>query len=106
METVDDLTVTWMEGEDELVRELDKHVLTKGAWATVAFLYQDKDRKTGEFGPSKITVRRYKKMSGVYRQQSKFNISSIKQARELAALLERWANEATDDGNGGGGDEE
>ena len=93
METVDDLTVTYSEGEDELVREVDKHVLTKGAWATVAFLYQDKDRKTGEFGPTKITIRRYKKMGGVYRQQSKFNISSMKQARELSELFTRWATE-------------
>lgn len=50
-ETVDELTVTYQEGDVTTVKELDKVVLTKGAWATVMFRYQDLDRKTGEFGP-------------------------------------------------------
>ena len=55
-ETVDDLTVTYHEGELMTVKELDKVVLSKGAWATIMFRYQDLDRKTGEFGPDKYTM--------------------------------------------------
>jgi hypothetical protein len=58
-ETVDELTVEYHEGETMTVKELDKVILTKGAWATVMFRYQDLDRKTGEFGPDKYTIRRY-----------------------------------------------
>ena len=90
METVDELTVAYEENGEEVVKELDKHVLTKGAWATVAYVYQDRDRKTNDFGPPKITVRRYRKMKGVYRQQSKFNVSSMKQATELGELFAAW----------------
>ena len=96
METVEELTVAYAEDGEELVREVAKHVLTKGAWATVAYLYHDRDRKTGDFGPSKITVRRYRKMSGVYRQQSKFNVSSMKQAGELRDLFDRWVKESAE----------
>ena len=49
-ETVDELTVEYKEGDDITVKELDKVVLTKGAWATLIYRYQDLDRKTGEFG--------------------------------------------------------
>ena len=63
-ETVDELTVEYMEGEEMTVKELDKVVLTKGAWATLLYRYQDLDRKTGDFGPEKYTIRRYKKRNG------------------------------------------
>ncbi len=69
-ETVDELTVTYQEGDVTTVKELDKVVLTKGAWATVMFRYQDLDRKTGEFGPDKYTIRRYQKRNGEYGQRS------------------------------------
>jgi hypothetical protein len=48
------------------------------------------DKNTGEFGPEKVTIRRYKKVGGAYRAQSKFNISGEKQAKEVARVLESW----------------
>ena len=39
-ETVDELTVTYEDGGIETVKELDKKVLTKGAWATIMYRYQ------------------------------------------------------------------
>ncbi len=89
-ETVDDLTVTYHEGELMTVKELDKVVLTKGAWATVMFRYQDLDRKTGDFGPDKYTIRRYQKRNGEYGQRSKFNISSRDQAQQIVTALTGW----------------
>ena len=89
-ETVDDLTVTYHEGEMMTVKELDKVVLSKGAWATVMFRYQDLDRKTGEFGPDKYTIRRYQKRNGEYGQRSKFNISSRDQAQQIVTALTGW----------------
>ena len=89
-ETVDELTVEYHEGDTMTVKELDKVVLSKGAWATVLFRYQDLDRKTGEFGPDKYTIRRYQKRNGEYSQRSKFNISSRDQATQLIDALTRW----------------
>jgi hypothetical protein len=89
-ETVDELTVEYMEGEDMTVKELDKVVLTKGAWATLMYRYQDLDRKTGEFGPDKYTIRRYQKRNGEYSQRSKFNISSKDQATKIIEALSKW----------------
>ena len=92
-ETVDELTVEYMEGEEMTVKELDKVVLTKGAWATLMFRYQDLDHKTGEFGPDKYTIRRYQKRNGEYSQRSKFNISSKYQAKSVIDALTKWTNE-------------
>jgi muconolactone delta-isomerase len=92
-ETVDELTVEYFEGEQMTVKELDKVILTKGAWATVMFRYQDLDRKSGDFGADKYTIRRYQKRNGEYSQRSKFNISSRDQAEQIIAALTKWTNE-------------
>ncbi|MBN2231894.1 MAG: hypothetical protein JW781_03615 [Deltaproteobacteria bacterium] len=89
-EHVDDLTVAYEEDGIELVRELDKQVLSKGAWATVIYRYREWNPRTEDFGPEKYTIRRYQKRSGVYQQKSKFNISSRDQARAIIDALERW----------------
>jgi NAD(P)H-hydrate repair Nnr-like enzyme with NAD(P)H-hydrate dehydratase domain len=38
--TVDEITMNYEENGQQLVKELDKVVLTKGAWSTVMFKYQ------------------------------------------------------------------
>jgi hypothetical protein len=89
-ETVDDLTVTYEDGGIETIKELDKKVLTKGAWATVIYRYQDWNRTKEEYSPDKYTIRRYQKRDGAYQAKSKFNISSAKQAKEIIAALQEW----------------
>ena len=88
--TVDELTVTYEEDGIETVKELDKQVLTKGAWSTIIFRYQDWNRQKEEYGPDKYTIRRYQKRNGEYQQKSKFNISSKDQAEKIIAALESW----------------
>lgn len=89
-ETVEELTVSYEDGGIETVKELDKKVLSKGAWATVIYRYQDWDRSKEAYGPDKFTIRRYQKRNGEYQQKSKFNISSEKQAKELIDALQSW----------------
>lgn len=89
-ETVDELTIEYKEDETVIVKELAKEVLSKGAWATVMYKYQDLDRKTQEYGPAKVSIRRYKKVSGRFMPQSKFNISSEKQAKQIIETLNNW----------------
>ncbi len=92
-ETVEELTVTYEDGGIETVKELDKKVLTKGAWATVIYRYQDWNRTKEEYIADKFTIRRYQKRDGEYQQKSKFNISSEKQAKEIIVALESWLAE-------------
>ncbi len=89
-ENVDEITMNYEEGGELKVKELSKEVLTKGAWSTIMFLYQELDRKTSEYGPQKISIRRYKKSGGVYKQQSKFNIGSEKQAKQIVDIINKW----------------
>ena len=93
-ETVDELTVTYEEDGVEVVKELEKHVLTRGAWSTVMFLYQEWNAKDQEYGPPKVTVRRYQKRQGRFQQKSKFNISNGKQALKMVAVLQEWFPQA------------
>jgi hypothetical protein len=89
-ETVDDLTVTYVEDGVTRVKELDKIILTKGAWATLLFKYQDWSHKDQAYGPEKYTIRRYQKQRGQYFQKSKFNISSKEQAQKIIDALTKW----------------
>lgn len=91
--TVDELTINYTENGSLVVKELDKVILTKGAWSTVIFKYQDLDRKKDEYGPIKFTIRRYQKREGEYRPKSKFTVSSVDQARKVVEALQKWIDE-------------
>jgi hypothetical protein len=89
-EKAEDLTVNYSEAGQQLVEELDKQILSKGGWTTILFRYREWDPKKEAFGDDKFTIRRYQKRGGEYRQQSKFNISSRDQARQIIETLQRW----------------
>ncbi|MBF0278929.1 MAG: hypothetical protein HQM13_14100 [SAR324 cluster bacterium] len=89
-ETVDDLTIRYEENGVEVVKQLDKHVLSKGSWSTVMYLYQEWSPKNEEYGPEKVSVRRYQKRNDRFQQKSKFNISSAKQARQMVEVFQKW----------------
>ncbi len=89
-ESVDELSINYEEDGVLLCRQLDKHVLSRGAWATVMFLYQDLNRQSGEYGPEKVTIRRFQKRDGTYIPRSKFNISSLDQGRKIVSALRDW----------------
>lgn len=89
-ETVEDLTVAFSEDGQEVTKELDKVILSKGAWTTILFRYQDWDKAANDFGPVKFTIRRYQKRNNQYWQKSKFNISSEEQARKIVHTLGEW----------------
>jgi hypothetical protein len=88
--SIDELTVNYSEGDQLLVKELDKQVLSKGAWSTVVFRYQEWDAKKEVYGADKYTIRRYQKKDGEYKQRSKFNISSRDQAEKIILALQHW----------------
>lgn len=89
-ETVDDITIAFSENGTEVTKELDKQVLTKGAWTTIMFKYQDWDNAKSDFGPVKYSIRRYQKRNNQYWQKSKFNISSADQAQKIVDILNDW----------------
>lgn len=89
-ETIDDITIAYTENGTETTKELDKQVLTKGAWTTIMFKYQDWDNAKSEYGPVKYSIRRYQKRNNQYWQKSKFNISSTDQALKIIDILSTW----------------
>ena len=98
---VDELSINFQdENGVQLVRELDKEILTKGTWATLMFKYQDLDKASGDFKAPKYAVRRYQKRDGEYRVKSKFTISSAIQARKICEVLTRWTENETSTASG------
>ncbi len=91
--TPDELTINYSEGGVDIVKELDKRILSKGAWTTLIFRYQEWDNAKQAYGKDKYSIRRYQKRSGEYQQKSKFNISSPDQARQLIQALQDWVSE-------------
>lgn len=91
--TAEDLTINYEEEGLLLVKELDKVILSKGAWVTILFRYQNLNKSTGEYGNDMYTIRRYQKRQGNYIPKSKFNISSPQQAQKIIDALSRWTNE-------------
>ena len=90
---VEDLTVNYEEDGVQLVKELDKVILSKGAWTTILFRYQSLNRKSGEFGPDMYSIRRYQKRQGSYIPKSKFNISNSAQAEKISTALQKWVKQ-------------
>ena len=91
--TVEELTVEYEEDGKLLVKELDKAVLSKGAWSTVVFRFVQWEEKLGGYGPERYVIKRYRKIGGEYRSQSKFTISSADQAQKLIEILGAWIKE-------------
>lgn len=87
---VEDLTIHYEENGIDIVKELDKIVLSKGAWATLIFRYQQWEAAKESYSGDRFTIRRYRKMRGEYMQQSKFNISSVDQAQKIIDALNEW----------------
>ncbi len=93
--TIDEITMNYEDENGILrVKELEKQVLSKGAYSTIMFKYQDFVDANQDYGPEKFSIRRYRKLGGVFRQDSKFNISSVKQANLIIETLTRWVAES------------
>jgi len=90
-ETIEEITINYEEDGIQVVKELEKEVLSKGAWTTIIFRYQQWERAKEKYSDDKFTIRRYRKMKGSYTPQSKFNISSKDQGAKIATILKKWS---------------
>jgi hypothetical protein len=93
-QTINDLTIEYKEGDLISTKELDKVILTKGAWCTIIFRFQNWDARKQTYGPEQYTIRRYQKKADVYKQRSKFNISSQEQALKIIDALTQWTQKS------------
>mgnify|MGYP006306786089 CR=1 FL=1 len=87
---IDKITIEYEQDGQLLVKELDKEILSRGAWCTILFRYTQWDKKNSDFGPERFSIRRYRKINGEYMQQSKFTISSESQAQKIVDTLSGW----------------
>ncbi len=93
--TIEDISYERKDDEDLTLKQLEKEVLTKGAWATIVFKYQEIDQKTNDFGAEKAANVRYRKRKGYYTQQRAFAITNAVQAQKIVKILSGWFPEET-----------
>lgn len=91
--TAEELSVSFTEDGIETVKELDKKILSKGAWTTIVFRYQEWNANKQAYGEAKYSIRRYQKRNDQYWMKSKFNISSDEQAKKIIEVLSAWLDE-------------
>lgn len=91
--TVDDISINYEEDGILVLKETGKEILSKGAWTTILFRYQNWDKAKQEYGKEMFTIRRYQKRQGEYLPKSKFNISSREQAQRIITVLQGWLSE-------------
>lgn len=94
-ESIDDISISFYEDGVETVKELDKKILTRGAWTTILFRYQEWNNREQAYGPDKYSIRRYQKRNDQFWMKSKFNISNEEQARKIIETLTGWLSEST-----------
>jgi hypothetical protein len=92
--TPEELSIGYSEAGEEIVKELDKVILSRGAWTTILYRYQELERAKGTLSGDKYSIRRYQKRNGEYLPKSKFNISSKDQAKAIVQALSGWIEEA------------
>ncbi|MBT4485067.1 MAG: hypothetical protein HOC71_15490 [Candidatus Latescibacteria bacterium] len=91
---IDEITINYEDEGVLVIKEMDKVILSSGAWATIIFKYRQWERKNEDYGPDRFTIRRYRKINDEYRQQGKFNISSKDQAKKIIDALQKWLSES------------
>ncbi|HAF88041.1 MAG TPA: hypothetical protein DCG13_05690 [Legionellales bacterium] len=89
-ETIDSLTIAFTEDGVEKIKELGKEVLSKGAWTTIIFRYQEWNAAKQIYSAPKFAIRRYQKRNDQYWLKSKFAISSPDQAQKIIDILTKW----------------
>lgn len=96
-DAVDDISISYEEDGVLLVKELEKEILSKGAWTTIMFKFQEFDRQNKVYKAPKVSLRRYQKKDGNYIQRSKFNISSEKQAILISSKIAEWFADSSEE---------
>jgi hypothetical protein len=87
---IEEITINYEEDGILLCKELKKEILSRGAWTTIMFYYQEYDRANQNYKDPKISLRRYQKKDGSYIPRSKFTISSLKQASLIQGKIRDW----------------
>ena len=89
--TIDEISIDYTdESGRQIIKQLDKQVLSKGAWTTIMFLYSEWDRRKETWSAPKARIDRFQKKNGEYRSQSKFKFTSAKQAKQIIGILNGW----------------
>jgi len=89
--SLDALTYDYFKGRIQLRRQISKEILSNtGVWADVAFLHQDRSPDAVGWKPAKITIARFKRVNGIWRKQSHFNVNDARRADRVVCVLSRW----------------
>lgn len=86
--SIEEITYDYEVGGEKLREQVVKEVVASSAlWATIAFLHRSLDSSSLDWKPLQVTIARFKRVSGVWKKQSGFNINSVLQLDKLMEIL-------------------
>lgn len=95
MEDLDDIRWDWEEDGEQVRRELGRRTWQRGGWATIAFLFQERDRADRtQWQPPQVAIVRFQKTRGLWRKHAAWTLDGADEARALAATLTEWFPDA------------
>jgi len=84
---LDELTADYEELGVKFRKQISKKVLRKGgAWASIAFVFQDIDAETGNYGDPQLMLATFKNYGGMYTRYSYFIMKNRKEAEAIWEL--------------------
>jgi len=84
--SLDELTANFEELGVKFRRQIAKKILRKGgAWASIAFTFQDLDG--GEYGEPELMLATFKSVGGIYKRYNYYIIKNKKEIEDIWELL-------------------
>jgi hypothetical protein len=82
--TLEELNADYEELGVKFRKQIFKRVLKKGgAWVSIAFVFQDLDTETGEYGDSQLMLATFKSVGSVYTRYSYYIVKNRKEAETI-----------------------
>lgn len=88
-QNLDDITMNIEENGVEISREIDRIVLERRGWATVAIAYQERKKEDEPFSGARFILLKLRSSGDGWKLESKFKISDAGAAEEIARFILR-----------------
>lgn len=86
-ENISDISIATEQDGQQIIKQLEKHIIETGAFPVLLFRYQVWSEKENCFGEEEYLLVRYQRKHEQYIPIAKFRINSREQAKKIATAL-------------------
>ena len=89
IEDLRDLCIDREEEGELVVKQEELVILSEGQWPVVAIVYRQWEKQRGGLGEPRLSLRRFKRLRGGYKQECVVNLTTREAISLLREVLER-----------------